>query len=37
MTYYVGPDGSLIRQGGVKDAFSIRGSTKEEALGPGGK
>lgn len=37
MTYYFAPDGGLIRQGGVKDAFSIRASTKEEALGGSGK
>lgn len=35
MTYYIAPDGGLIRQGGVKDAYSIRVSTKEEALGGG--
>lgn len=33
MTYYIAPDGGLIRQGGVKDPFSIRASTREEALG----
>lgn len=37
MTYYVAPDGTLVRQGGVKDAFSIRLSTKEEAQSPAGK
>lgn len=35
MMYYYSPAGGLIRQGGVKDAFSIRLSTKEEALGGG--
>jgi hypothetical protein len=30
-TYYVGADGAALRTGGLKDAFSIRLSTKEEA------
>lgn len=37
MTYYYSPEGMLLRQGGVKDAFSIRLSSKEEALGGGKK
>lgn len=32
MTYYYAPDRSVIRVGGPKDIFSIRASTKEEAL-----
>jgi hypothetical protein len=32
MTYYYGPDRSVIRVGGPKEIFSIRASTKEEAL-----
>jgi hypothetical protein len=31
MTYYYGPDRSIIRVGGPKDLFSIRATTKEEA------
>jgi hypothetical protein len=30
--YYYGADQSLIREGGLKEAFSVRASTKEEAL-----
>ena len=37
MTYYVAPDGGLVRAGGMRDAFSVRASTKEEALAPVGK
>jgi len=32
LTYYVAPDGTLIRMGGVKETLSIRASTKEAAL-----
>jgi hypothetical protein len=37
LTYYVAPDGGLIRMGGVKETISIRVSTKESALDNGGK
>jgi hypothetical protein len=37
LTYYVGPDGGLIRMGGVQETISIRMSTKEAALDTGGK
>ena len=37
VTYYVAPDGGLIRVGGVKEPISIRASTKETALDGGGK
>lgn len=32
MTYYYAPDRSVLRVGGPKELFSIRASTKEEAL-----
>jgi hypothetical protein len=31
-TYYYGADGSLVREGGAQDAFSIRAASKDEAL-----
>ncbi len=37
LTYYVAPDGGLIRLGGIKEPISIRASTKEAALGGDGK
>lgn len=37
VTYYLSPEGRLFREGGVRDDFSIRASTKDEAMGPSGK
>lgn len=34
IAYTYGTDGALLRQGGPKDVFSVRASTKDEALKP---